>query len=149
MSFFLNDVLLRYLLKNKISIIYSISIDNYTKGLYDILENNNEFKNLPKEKKEYYTNFCKKVLRDEYDDNKTIYENFKQILKTINDINTTVSKTDKKYYSKIIMYIKRSQNYLRKAFQDNTYKKYGIPIIIFECINLERPIKRGNIIKVD
>lgn len=147
-EFFLNDVLLRYIIEHKIPYVYTILIDNYVSGLYDILEKNDNFKTLSGNKKKYYVNFCKKVLKNDYDDSKSVYENFKKIINTIQDINTMTGK-NKTYNKKIIMYIKRSQNLLRQAFKDNTYEQYGIPPIIFDCINLERPIRRGDIIRPD
>jgi len=131
-EFFLNNILLKYIIKNKIKYAYSVFYDDYVKGLYEILLYNDNFKKISKEGKIFFTSLTKKVLQKDYNDKETLYDNFKKILKVLNN----------KRNKNNIKYLKSTQKELRKVFKNNTYKKYDIPEIITSCISANRPIER-------
>lgn len=146
-EYFLNDVLLRYIIDNKIDFLYSYNVDDYTRALSFILMYNDNFKNISNEQTTFFTNFLKKSLGTQYSDKNTLYKNYIKLISIIQLINSYKERTDKNKFKIIINCITNSQKELLKVFKNETYQKYNIPEIILECISIVRPIMFGEIQK--
>ena len=136
-EFFLNNVILRYLIENNIKYSYIFKQDDYSRALSIILVNNKYFTDIPSNVENFYINFTKKILGKEYNLNKSLEENFKYL---IDNTQGYYNEKNVKKADKILNYISLSQFELLKVLKNKKYIEYNIPKNIYKCINLKRPI---------
>tara|TARA_R110002126_G_scaffold8330_2_gene39594 strand:- start:8 stop:1144 length:1137 start_codon:yes stop_codon:yes gene_type:complete len=114
-EYFLSKYILQQLIDKKIKILIYNWFVIFTKYLYLTRIENDNFENLTPRRKKLWTQFCKNVLRNSYDNKKSLKKNFVKIERNTHCISNN--------YNKFLCYnVSREINKIFKNKQEKIYK---------------------------
>jgi len=126
-EYFLTVEIGKEIVKKKKKILFLKNYVSYAKSLKIIFKQNNYFRNIKSEKEIMWKKLVKKILTSKYENDKTLFENYKIMIEYSY---CELSERNEKFCKKI-------SKEFSKIFDNKEEKKYKIPYIVKKCIYRE------------